>query len=159
MQVSSVNSVAFRAAKVESPSPLVSGEWRFVSDKTDSPAAAIPKKESHWFRNTLLWIVGIAAATAALVGLRKTNAINKVMEAGGFKAQEGIGKKCLYCVGKLGDAAKWLKGKTWDKVAKLFKPKGGANIGAETATASAATAGAETAGVAESAAGAASAAV
>ena len=122
MKVSAFNSVqAFKAAKVESPSPLVSGDWQFVKDPAKAAVTNEPKKESHWLRNTLLWVVGIAAATAALVGIRNTKAVSEVMNAGGFKAQKGIGKKFLYGVGKLGDAAKWLKAKTWDKVTGLFK--------------------------------------
>ena len=120
MQVSSVNSAAFRAAKVDSPSPLVSGDWKFVTDKTTQTPEQ-PKEESHWFRKTLYWIAGIAIATAALVGIRNTKAIKNVMDAGSFSAQKGLGKKFLYGVGKLGDYANWLKSKTWDKVAKLFK--------------------------------------
>ena len=119
MQVSAVNSAAFRAAKVESPSPLVSGDWQFISDKPSK--ATTPKKESHWLRNTIFWIAGIAVATAAFVKLRNTKSIQAVMDSNvGFKGQEGIGKKALWCLGKVGDGAYWLKGKTWDKIAGIF---------------------------------------
>ena len=164
MQISSVNSVAFKAAKVDSPSPLVSGTWQFVSDNPAQTVTAAPKKESHWFRKTLYWIAGIAVATAAFVGLRNTKAINSVMESGGFKAQKGFTKKAAWCVGKIGDGAKWLKGMTWDKVAKLFKKgeKGAPKPPADSMTVPAeelSSTAAEAAGVAESAAGAAGAAV
>lgn len=131
MQVSSINqNMAFRA-KVDSPSPLVSGEWAFITDKPSQTSEA-PKKKSHWLRNTLITIGAIAVATAAFVGLRNTEAIKKVMETGGFKAQEGIGKKALWCLGKVGDGAVWLKNATWGNVVKgwnkLFKKAPAAEV-------------------------------
>ena len=122
MQISSIGAnTAFRA-KVESPNPLISGDWHFISE---TPAAATPeepKKKSHWFRNTLIAIAAVAVATAALVGLGKTDAISKVMKSGKkFGDQKGFGNKTKYVIGQICKAANWLKDNTWGKIAGLFK--------------------------------------
>ena len=132
MQVSSINSMAAFKARVESASPLVNGDWMFIQDKPVQPASVAPKKKSHWLRNTLIAVGTVIAATAAFVGLRNTHAIKTVMNAGGFGAQESFGKKALWCVGKVGDGAVWLKNATWGNLVKgwnkLFKKAPAAEV-------------------------------
>ena len=121
MQVTSVGANPAFKARVESPSPLVNGDWKFITN-TPENAQPVQKKESHWLRNTIITIAAIAALTGIFIGVRNTEAVKRVMNSNlGFGSQEGFGNKALWVLGKIGDGAKWLKDVTWGNIAKLWK--------------------------------------
>lgn len=119
MQISPVTNNSFKA-RVESPSPLVGGDWQYITDKSAQNNAIKPKKKGSLLKKVLIAVGALAVATAAFVGIRKLDAIKTVMEKGGFAQLETLGDKAKWVIGKIGDGANWLKGMTWDKVAKLF---------------------------------------
>lgn len=106
MQINGINSAIPFKAQVESTSPLVSGNWAFLQEpqSTQNPqnTPTVNKPKSHWFRNTVLTLVAIAAIGGALIYGKNTDAVKKAIEAGDAAT---FGQKILKGIGKAGDWA------------------------------------------------------
>ena len=119
MQISAIRANAFKA-RVESPSPLVSGDWQFITEDSGKNSQAEPKKESKWLRNSLIGAAAVAVVAIALALLGKTDKISGILNTeGGFKSVNGLGNKVLYGIGKAGQ---WVSTQ-WGKVVNLFSTK------------------------------------
>ncbi len=104
MRVSSVNAGLPFKAKVESTNPLISGDWKFVQDPSENGipqngGQPAPKKESHWFRNTIITLAVLGLACYGLVKGKNTEAVQKVMQNGASTFTE----KLLKGIGVAGD--------------------------------------------------------
>ena len=123
MRVASVNQGLPFKAKVESSSPLVSGNWAYLenNNKTETPAAA-PEKKSHWLRNTIITALAVAAIGYGLIKGRQSESISRVMNAG-YENLTTKMDKFKYGIGKLGDYAGAIYNKTIGKVVNYIKGK------------------------------------
>ena len=123
MRVASVNQGLPFKAKVESSSPLVSGNWPYLENgnKTETPAATTGKK-SHWLRNTIITALAIGVIGYGLIKGRQSDSISRVMNAG-YENLTSKMDKFKYGIGKLGDYAGIAYEKTIGKVVNYIKAK------------------------------------
>lgn len=124
MRVSSVKQGLPFKAKVESSSPLVSGNWPYLENgnKTETPTTTAPGKKSHWLRNTIITALAIGAIGYGLIKGRKSDAISKIMDKG-YENLTTKMDKFKYGIGKLGDYAGAIYNKTIGKVVNYIKSK------------------------------------
>ena len=102
MNVSGIGSVPFRA-QVDSPSPLVSGNWAYLVKPEAQQNVPQQKSGGGFWKKALLWTAAVAAVAGALVYAKNTESVKTVLDkAGSFKAAETIADKCKYIIGKGG---------------------------------------------------------
>ena len=123
MRVSAVKQGLPFKAKVESSSPLVSGNWAYLenNNKTEAPTTT-PQKKSHWLRNTIITALAVAAIGYGLIKGRQSESISRVMNAG-YENLTTKMDKFKYGIGKLGDYAGAIYNKTIGKVVKYVQSK------------------------------------
>ena len=123
MRVASVYQGLPFKAKVESTSPLVSGDWAYLenSNKTETKTA-VPEKKSHWLRNTIITALAIAAIGYGLIKGRQSESISRVMNAG-YENLTSKMDKFKYGIGKLGDYAGIAYEKTIGKIVNYVRSK------------------------------------
>ena len=122
MRVSSVNQGLPFKAQVNSASPLVSGDWAFLEVPDAKKDVTPEKKESHWFRNSIITIAALALIGYGLIKGRNSEAIDKVMKSG-YENLTSFGEKFKYGIGKLGDYAKTAYDCTIGKLVSRFASK------------------------------------
>ncbi len=125
MEVTGINCGVPFKAQVESQSPLVSGNWAYLSNQgTSADSFAPQKKKSGFWKKALIAAAAVVAVGIALAQTRKLSSIDAVMKKGSFKEVQGFGDKVKYVIGKGGDYAKSAYDCTLGKLFGLFKKKG-----------------------------------
>ena len=125
MEVSRINCGVPFKAQVESQSPLVSGNWAYLSDNgTAQDNFAPQKKKSGFWKKALIAAAAVVAVGIALAQTRKLSSIDAVMKKGSFKELQGFGEKVKYVIGKGGDYANKAYDCTIGKLLGMFKGKG-----------------------------------
>lgn len=103
-------------AQVESTNPLINGNWAYLQDPSaQGKAENGEKKESHWFRNTILTLIVLGLAAWGFAKGANTETVKNLMSKEGGTLKE----KALKFVGKIGGYVN----QGWDKVKGIFAKK------------------------------------